>query len=80
MNFYNGWNVYKRGFGDLKGDYWLGLDNIYCLIRDNDKKICVDLVFYNEIVFVEYSFFVVSNEMGKYEFIFGGYLGIFYIS
>lgn len=75
VNFYKGWNAYKRGFGDPKGDYWLGLDNIHRLTKDDDKKIRVDLALHNETAFAEYSLFAVSNETGKYELILGGYSG-----
>ena len=77
VDFYRGWNAYKRGFGDPKGDYWLGLDNIHRLTKDEDKKIRVDLALHNETAFAEYSLFAVSNETGKYELILGGYSGTF---
>ncbi|CAH3027225.1 unnamed protein product [Porites evermanni] len=75
VDFYKGWNAYKRGFGDPKGDYWLGLDNIHRLTKDDDKKIRVDLAHHNETAFAEYSLFAVRNETGKYELILGGYSG-----
>ena len=29
VDFYRGWQDYKNGFGDLNGNFWLGLDEIY---------------------------------------------------
>ncbi|KAK2909547.1 hypothetical protein Q8A67_005384 [Cirrhinus molitorella] len=34
VNFYQPWNQYKRGFGNVEGEYWLGLENMYQLTRN----------------------------------------------
>ena len=31
VDFYRNWASYVYGFGDLDGEYWLGLKNIHCL-------------------------------------------------
>ena len=35
-DFYRGWKDYNKGFGDLNGEFWLGLNKIYRLTRNSD--------------------------------------------
>ena len=37
VNFYRGWDDYKRGFGNLTGEYWLGPDKIHRLTNDRGR-------------------------------------------
>ena len=43
VDFYRGWDEYKRGFGDLKGEFWLGLDKIHHLTKSSSNKLRVVL-------------------------------------
>ena len=43
VDFYRGWNEYKRGFGNLNGEFWLGLEKIYRLTKSGRHKLRVDL-------------------------------------
>lgn len=37
QDFYLNWNEYKHGFGNLAGEFWLGLDHIYDMTGKHDK-------------------------------------------
>ena len=43
VDFFRAWDDYKRGFGNLNGEFWLGLDKIHRLTAKNRKKLRVDL-------------------------------------
>ena len=42
-NFNRDWADYKRGFGNLSQEFWLGNDNIHQLTKSGDKKLRVEL-------------------------------------
>ena len=42
VDFYRGWDDYKRGFGNLNGEFWLGLDKIHRLTKQR-SRLRVDL-------------------------------------
>ncbi|XP_018319930.1 techylectin-5B-like [Agrilus planipennis] len=41
--FYRDWEEYKRGFGNLGGEFWLGLENIYLLTGNEVNELLVEL-------------------------------------
>ena len=66
VNFFQGWNDYKNGFGDLNGEFWLGLDKIHRLTKARNC-LRVDLEdTEGKTAYAEYGFFAVANEQGKY--------------
>ncbi|XP_008290680.1 microfibril-associated glycoprotein 4-like [Stegastes partitus] len=42
-NFYRPWKHYKTGFGNVAGEYWLGLENIHLLTIRKDNELRVDM-------------------------------------
>ncbi|XP_047240806.1 tenascin isoform X2 [Girardinichthys multiradiatus] len=73
VEFYNGWRDYVSGFGDLTGEFWLGLDNIYNLTKITKMSLRVDLRDKEEHVFAKYSTFGVAKR--NYKLSVGGYSG-----
>ena len=77
VDFFVGWNQYKRGFGNLNGEFWLGLDNIHHLTSREEYKLRVDLEDYEgNTYYAEYDSFKVASEGGKYRLSLGGYTGL----
>ncbi|KAL9983002.1 hypothetical protein ACROYT_G005122 [Oculina patagonica] len=76
VDFYRDWADYKNGFGDLNGEFWLGLDKIYRLTNSDTYKLRVDLDDWEgETKYAEYDTFAVSDEASKYELSLGSYSG-----
>ena len=38
LDFYLKWNDYKIGFGDLRGEHWLGLEHLHHLTGKASKQ------------------------------------------
>ena len=76
VDFYRGWNDYRAGFGDLSGEFWLGLDKIYRLTAARPNKLRVDLADTNgNTAYAQYSSFAVSAASDKYRLSVGSYSG-----
>ncbi|XP_067296622.1 microfibril-associated glycoprotein 4-like [Pseudorasbora parva] len=68
VDFYRGWEEYKRGFGATEGEYWLGLENMHQLIRNRKYMLRVDLEdFTGRKGFAQYSTFSVGPETDGYK-------------
>ena len=68
VDFDRDWADYKRGFGNMNGEFWLGLDNIHRLTKEGSNIIRVELEEINgNTAFAEYDKFVVASESANYE-------------
>ena len=75
VEFYRGWDDYKRGFGNLNGEFWLGLDKIHRLTKER-SRLHVDLEdTTGKTAYAEYDFFGVASERSKYKLSLGTYSG-----
>ncbi|KAL7740842.1 hypothetical protein ACLKA6_013689 [Drosophila palustris] len=66
-NFYRGWNVYKRGFGNLDSEFFLGLDKIHALTAEESQELLVLLEdFEGDVRYETYERFGISDEEEQY--------------
>lgn len=66
----------QRGFGNIDGEHWLGLDNIYNLGKQGDYKLMVELEDWTgKKVYAEYSSFHIESESEGYRLRLGTYQG-----
>ena len=81
VDFFRTWDDYRQGFGNLNGEFWLGLDKIYRLTASSSNKLRVDLEYVRDgRAFAEYQSFSVANEEEKYLLILGSYSGAIELS
>ena len=76
-DFYRNWADYVAGFGNLKREFWLGLDHIHCLTSAALRtELRVDLAdFEGNYKYAQYSFFSVGNSGTNYRLNIAGYTG-----
>ncbi|XP_011668937.1 fibrinogen C domain-containing protein 1-B-like [Strongylocentrotus purpuratus] len=75
VNFYRNYAEYVQGFGDVSGEYWLGLDIIYLLAKDG-VELRIDMVDYsNNQVYAHYSQFSIGSPITNYRVTFSSYSG-----
>ncbi|XP_073345220.1 microfibril-associated glycoprotein 4-like [Pagrus major] len=67
VNFYRGWDQYKKGFGSPAGEHWLGLDNIHHLTKGRKVELLVQMEdFEGKTAFARYTSFSVGGECDGY--------------
>ena len=69
VDFYREWRDYKHGFGDLHGNFWLGLDKIHRLSSTSESvSLRVDLKDFGKAeAYARYEKFSVSSESEGYK-------------
>ena len=76
VDFYLNWTEYKNGFGNLEGEHWLGLDNMYLLtnLSGVTAQLRVDLADWEgNTAFAKYDQFSVGDEDSDYTLSVSGY-------
>ena len=77
VDFNREWNEYERGFGDVEGDYWLGLSSLHQLLQLNGaNELRIDLKDYSgNSAYAKYSSFNVGDSRSKYTLSVSGFSG-----
>ena len=76
VDFYRGWQDYKNGFGDLNGNFWLGLDRIHHLTKLGQDVLRVDLMDWtSDTAYAKYGSFSVASESDGYKLNLGSFSG-----
>lgn len=76
ISFYQNWNAYKTGFGNLDktGEFWLGLDNMHALSTQRNYTLQIEMTDWrDETYLAEYDLFRVDDEKSKYKLKLGAY-------
>lgn len=67
VDFYRNWTEYKNGFGDVEGEFWLGLERIHQLTKEGTWELIVEMKnFSDSYEYARYSEFALGNENEKY--------------
>ena len=78
-DFYRNWAEYKKGFGELSHNMWIGLDNLHALAAAGKNAILhVDLKHYNKgnkTFYARYERFEISGGADGYRLTFGNFSG-----
>ena len=75
VGFYRGWDEYKNGFGDVRGEFWLGNEKIHQL-TEIPSQLRVEInTSSSGNKHAKYSNFTVTNEATNYTLFVGFYSG-----
>lgn len=76
VSFNRTWAEYKKGFGNLRDEFWLGNDHIHLLTKAKDMVLRIDLEDFEGIrEYAKYDEFYVANEFLRYRLSVSGYSG-----
>ena len=76
VDFYRYWTDYENGFGNLTGEFWLGLSKIHRLTKEGSNTLRVDLEdFEGNTSYANYFTFSIGNSSTEYILTVGGYSG-----
>ena len=76
VDFYRGWDEYEQGFGDLNGEFWLGLRKLHQLTQSGSLVLRVDLAdFEGNSAYAIYNSFHIGDAESNYRLSISSYNG-----
>ena len=75
-NFTRGWSAYKKGFGQVLYQWWLGNDVIHALTADHKQMLRVGVAIGTiKLSYTKYTKFWIDDETNNYKLTVSGYAG-----
>ncbi|XP_005093328.1 ficolin-1 [Aplysia californica] len=75
VDFYLNWVDYKYGFGDVYGNFWLGLEKVHQLTFKRRYELRIDITFNGQDYYANYDNFTLFGEPENYRIRVSGYSG-----
>ena len=76
VNFFLGWDDYVQGFGNVSGEYWLGLQQVHRLTSSGRWTLRIDMEdFHGNIKYAQYEDFQIGDAASFYQLSIGAFSG-----
>jgi len=76
VSFGRTWEEYSSGFGDINNEHWMGLRDLYEILKSRNYVLRIDMEDFNGGQwYAQYETFYIGSEDEKFPIYFGGYSG-----
>ncbi|KAH8376769.1 hypothetical protein KR093_001259, partial [Drosophila rubida] len=76
VDFNRNWAEYRQGFGDLRGEFFIGLEKLHLMTKSQTHELYIYLKsFQDEDRYARYNSFSIGNEDESYKLNLGSYSG-----